>query len=316
MVSEFDNVKNPKDIAFYSGIIFTSLTLCQAFSVIQWGRLSDRIGRRPVLLMGLVGDTITTLLFGMSKSFKWALITRSLNGLCIGNSPVAKSAVAEMADDSNRPRMMALLPFAWNFGTMLGAMIGGTFADPVNKYPSIFGDSALFKHFPYLLPCIISAMITLVGFLVGYFRFEETLVRTPKVNSAEREPLLRQEEANEPVVVQQEMTLRELLTPTVVRVLMANAFMSLSMSMASQLYPIFAATNASEGGLGFDTTKIGYTFTVSGIAVIYLQLVAYPKWARKYGALSCYQNGLKIMIPYFVFTPFLSILARHIESTI
>ncbi|KAJ1641696.1 hypothetical protein LPJ64_006367 [Coemansia asiatica] len=330
MVSEFDTIKDPKDIAFYAGLILTSLSICQTFSVMYWGRLSDKIGRRPVLLMGLFGDTVTILLFGFSKSYKWALITRCLNGICVGNSPVAKSAVAEMSDDTNRPRMMALLPLSWNFGTVFGAAIGGMLANPVDKYPLIFGNSVIFKEFPYLLPCLVSSCLTLTCLIVGIFKFEETLVinkqtvtpaagRQQSSSTTEATPLLRQEEENVIVAQQQKqpvVTLGQLLTPTVVHIFITNSLMSISTTMSDQLLPIFAATDPSEGGLGFDTRQIGYTFFVSGFAVLYLQLVAYPRWAQKYGTLMCYKYGLVIMTPYFILVPFLSILAATITSSV
>ncbi|KAJ1811807.1 hypothetical protein LPJ56_005703, partial [Coemansia sp. RSA 2599] len=328
MVSEFDTVKDPKNIAFFAGLILTSLSICQTLSVMFWGRLSDKIGRRPVLLMGLFGDTVTTILFGMSKSYKWALITRSLNGICVGNAPVSKSAIAEMSDDTNRPRTMALAPLTWNFGSLFGAAIGGLLANPAEKYPRVFGNVALFKEYPYLLPCLVSALIALVCFVVGIFKLEETLVvnkqqvvtptaqSQPSGSATEATPLLRQQEESVAAERQPQVTLRQLLTPVVTRVLLTNGLMSISAAMSDQLLPMFSATNPKDGGLGFDTRQIGYSYFVSGFAVLYLQLVAYPKWSRKYGALLCYQYGLKIMTPYFVLMPFLTMLARHAENAI
>ncbi|KAJ1646964.1 hypothetical protein LPJ64_001585 [Coemansia asiatica] len=285
MVSEFDTIKDPKEIAFYAGLISASMYICQTFSVLYWGRLSDKIGRRPVLLMGLFGDTVTTLLFGLSKSYKWALFTRCLNGICVGNSAVAKSAVAEMSDDTNRPRMMALVPLSWNFGSAFGAVIGGMLADPVEKYPRIFGNSVIFKEFPYLLPCLASSCLALAFFIVGIFKFEETLVIDKQVagrqqsgSSIEATPLLHQEEENIAIIQQQqqqqqpEVTLRQLFTPIVIHVLITNSLMSIATVMSDQIFPIFAATDPSEGGLGFDTRQIGYSYFVSGFAVLYLQL--------------------------------------------
>ncbi|KAJ2224907.1 hypothetical protein IWW45_007990 [Coemansia sp. RSA 485] len=254
MVSEYDIVKNPKD-----------------------GRLSDRIGRRPVLLMGLLGNTITIILFGFSKNFWWALAARSLNGICVGNSPVSKPVIAEMADDTNRTRMMALQSLASNAGAALGALIGGTFSNPVDKYPQIFGNSVLFKTYPYLLPCLISGSISLVCFVIGFFKFEETLDMLHRVSTGsnrsldqingvnESSRLLRSEEENTNAVVQQnkDITLRQLLTPTVVNVLFTSLLSSAIILIAEHIYPIFAATPPS-----YAIQITGIVFTATGFNVI------------------------------------------------
>ncbi|KAJ2667535.1 hypothetical protein GGH99_006653, partial [Coemansia sp. RSA 1285] len=88
------------------------------------------LGRRPVILIGLVGNLLTFVLFGVSKSFTWAMVSRSLNGLFTGNTIAIKSVIAEISDHTNRSQMMAMLPLMWNLGTMLGGAVGGLFVDP------------------------------------------------------------------------------------------------------------------------------------------------------------------------------------------
>jgi MFS family permease len=73
----------------------------EAITVLYWSRLSDRIGRKPVLLVGLFGITLSMILVGMSRSF-WALVvSRSICGALNGNSGVAKSALGELTDGTN-----------------------------------------------------------------------------------------------------------------------------------------------------------------------------------------------------------------------
>lgn len=69
---------------------------------IPWGLLSDRVGRRPVILGGLAGTCVSLLLFGLSTSLPWAIVTRCMCGLLSGNVGVIKSAMTELTDASNR----------------------------------------------------------------------------------------------------------------------------------------------------------------------------------------------------------------------
>ncbi|KAJ2564431.1 hypothetical protein GGH12_001978 [Coemansia sp. RSA 1822] len=323
MVEGFDVVKNPQDVSFYAGLLLTSYSICQAITTMYWGPLSDRIGRRPTLLMGLTGDLATFVLFGLSKSYKWAIITRSLNGFFAGNSAVVKSVVTEIADDTNRPRMMALLPLMWNIGAVAGAAVGGLLADPTNQYPSIFGRCEIFRTYPYLLPCLVGSLTTTFGLIVGLFKLKETLVIEPAIAdvaaretgvATESTPLVSsapQQHGKPPA-----HSMLSLLTPTSKYVMATNLLMCLAIAMGDQIYPIFAASAPVDGGLGFSTQDIGISLSVSSVAVLYLQLVAYPKLVQKYGALTCCQMGLKIMTPFFFAMPFLSLLSSSIESMI
>ncbi|KAJ2689808.1 hypothetical protein H4R19_006471, partial [Coemansia spiralis] len=76
MVEGFDVVKSPQDVSVYSAVLFMSFSICQALTSMYWGSLSDRIGRRPTLLLCTTGNLVTFVLFGLSKSFTWALVTR------------------------------------------------------------------------------------------------------------------------------------------------------------------------------------------------------------------------------------------------
>lgn len=92
----------------------------QGCTVLQWGRLSDRIGRKPVLLIGLSGSCIAMLSFGLSTTYPRLLVSRGMAGLLNGNIGVAKTAIAEMTDDSNRPVAIAMFPAAWFVGCTFG----------------------------------------------------------------------------------------------------------------------------------------------------------------------------------------------------
>ncbi|KAJ2812204.1 hypothetical protein H4S07_001563 [Coemansia furcata] len=325
MIEDFGVAETPKDISYYASLLFVSLSISQTATVMYWGRLSDRIGRRPVLIAGLIGTLAVSVLFGVCKTFTMALLVRLAAGVFAGNAAVMKSAMAEIADDTNRSRMMALLPLTWNFGSMVGSGVGGVFANPATQFPGVFGDSKLFTYFPYLLPCLIGSTVAAFGLVAGIFNFRETLVRPscaaieepaseqPTGGSTEITPLLAQSAATSVAPVKQS-SMRSLLTPLVVRVMVTNAIMCFAYNMCDQLYPIFAATNPRDGGLGLDPRSIGVSLGIEGIVVVYIQLLVYPRLERKFGVLYCYRRGLSFAIPYLISMPFLSMIALHLQN--
>ncbi|KAJ2342256.1 mitochondrial 2-enoyl thioester reductase, partial [Coemansia sp. RSA 2671] len=243
------------------------------------------------------GNFVSFLLFAVSPTFYIALGARSLNGMLAGNVAVMKSVMAEISDDSNRARVMALLPLVWNVGSVAGSAAGGVLADPAREGGMLEG-VRVFRMFPYLLPCLVASCVTLVGLVLGTFVVRETL---RKRGAEEGVPIL----GGRP-----RRGFRELMTPVVSSVMFNNAMSSLIVSMSDQVYPIFAATGRSDGGLGFDSREIGYSLAISGLAVFYLQLAVYPRMERRYGALGCYRRGLLVLVPYLVAMPWVSMVGR------
>lgn len=85
-----------KDASFYAGLLVSAYAVAEALTSMGWGLLSDHIGRKPVVLLGLVGVGISSLIFGLAKQYWVALLARFIGGALNGNVSVMQTMVAEM----------------------------------------------------------------------------------------------------------------------------------------------------------------------------------------------------------------------------
>ncbi|KAF2672608.1 major facilitator superfamily transporter [Microthyrium microscopicum] len=169
------NVGRPSDAAFYAGILIAAFSLAEAVTGLFWGSLSDRIGRKPVLLIGTVGTFISLIILGVAESFWIALLGRILGGLLNGNIGVIQTMVGELAQNpKHETRAFAVMPFVWSIGTIIGPALGGYFADPSSSWPLMFPSDGLFAKLPYLLPNLICAVLLLFSMFAAYFFLHET----------------------------------------------------------------------------------------------------------------------------------------------
>lgn len=125
-----------------------------------------------------------------------ALMSRSLCGLLNGNIGVAKCVLGEITDDSNQSFAFSLFGFLYGMGTLVAPMLGGLLSNPATKYPNLFGNWGLFIEFPYLLPCIISSLVSLFGFVVGLLFFEETLHKSQASEDHDNTPISDQKDVD------------------------------------------------------------------------------------------------------------------------
>lgn len=84
MILSFDITSNTRTLAVYVGMVTSSFAFAEFASGVAWGRISDRIGRKPVLLCGLAGTALSMLVFGFARSLPVALLGRALGGLLNG----------------------------------------------------------------------------------------------------------------------------------------------------------------------------------------------------------------------------------------
>ena len=103
MVKSF-HIGQEKDASFYAGVLISSFALSESLTGMYWGSLSDRVGRKPILLLGCAGTMLSMLMMGFATSFWVALLARSLGGLLNGNIGIIQTMVGELVKKPEHER--------------------------------------------------------------------------------------------------------------------------------------------------------------------------------------------------------------------
>ncbi len=110
---------------FEVGLLVTVYSVIQLVMAPMWGRLSDRIGRRPILIVGLVGSAASYVLFATAGSLSLLFLSRIVGGFGGSTIPVAQAYIADLTPPSKRAGSMGLIGAAFGLGFVIGPALGG-----------------------------------------------------------------------------------------------------------------------------------------------------------------------------------------------
>ncbi len=156
------------------GFLLGSYALAQFFGAPILGGLSDRLGRRKVLMLSIFGSLVGYILFGigiLTRNIPLIFASRLLDGFTGGNIAVAMSAISDISDEKSKAKNFGLVGMAFGFGFIIGPFIGGKLAD-----------SSISSWFNSATPFWFAAGLCALNLLMLYIYFKETLhtkVNTP-----------------------------------------------------------------------------------------------------------------------------------------
>ena len=157
----------------YITMIMASYALCQFLAAPLWGRVSDAYGRKPVLLVTVIGGGVGFVLLGLADSVWMLILARIIGGLCAGNLSAAYAYVSDITTPENRSAGLGKIGAAFGLGFVLGPAIGGFLAG---------GDTALTANFA--LPAFVAAGLSVLAFLCTLVLLKES--RKPSGASASK----------------------------------------------------------------------------------------------------------------------------------
>ncbi|CEL60266.1 putative peptide/nitrate transporter At3g43790 OS=Arabidopsis thaliana GN=ZIFL2 PE=2 SV=2 [Rhizoctonia solani AG-1 IB] len=265
-------------VGYYAGLIESIFFLTESLLTLQYGRVSDRIGRRPVLMFGLFGQAVSIFSVGLSKKYWQLVFSRALSGALNGNTGVAKSMVVELTDETNQAQAFSFIPIVWSMGSTLGPFLGGTLSHPAKLLPSVF-DTPFWHKYPYFLPCLVAAIYAAGVFVFGALFLKET--HTVDTGHGVNEAAESNEHRAKP---KGSVPVRSVLTRRA-RIAIANyAALAFTDIAYLALLPVMFAVSVKGGGLGFNPRSIGLILGLQGITTGFVQVCLFAPLHRRFGS--------------------------------
>ncbi|KAL5339754.1 major facilitator superfamily domain-containing protein [Aspergillus crustosus] len=342
MASSFPEVK-PGTVGIYVGLIGTSFAVAQLVTNYFWGWLSDRIGRKPVILLGTILTAVCFVAFGFCTTLYQAVAVQALMGVVNGNQGLVSTCLGEITDKSNQSKAFTYLPVLYGLGGITGPLLGGLLVFRENPFNR--GEP---NPFPYLAPNLLSAAILLIDFIVSLIFLEESLEDADtlprfgrkihdlfswlwQITSFGRRPrtvrpgdhlpyrLIREhtgdsqehdsdlDSASEVSSIHhghESLSRSELFNRDTVLLLLTYLIFALCNIAFNALFPIFSQA-APPIGRGLTPSEIGLAQGFSGVVTIIFQICIFGQLRNKMGNRWSYRAGLFGFVVAFILMPFI-----------
>ena len=254
-------------------LIIASHSILAGLSGPFWGRLSDKIGRKPVMLICLAGAALSYLMLAFSHTLWMVYMARIFAGAMSGNFGVASAMVADMSKPEDRAKFMGIIGAAFGVGMVIGPFLGGFLG----------GEEASF-----FLPGIVSMGLSLTAMLAGALFLKETL-------SPEQRTEHSQMQAAAPV-----QSLWQIVKSSGNRLLVFQYFIQNSThSTVSYLFPLWVGVY-----LGWGAKEVGMVFGAMGLLMAVLQAGLIGRIVKLLGEWGVLVTGISLSAIGFVVSAF------------
>ena len=231
--------------AFTIGLLGTSFSLMQFLFSPLWGRWSDKIGRKPIILVGLMGSCLSYLGLALSTSLAFLFIARIVGGIAGAHIPTAQAYIADVTTPENRAKGMGMVGAAFGLGFIFGPAIGG-----------------ILTRFGPATPMWCASALCLANFVAALFWLPESRTVGAATKNLGRLEAFRHAARN----------------PTLLLLLSLFFMVTLAFSGFEATFAIF-----SEAKFGFTASTIGFVFAFIGVVLALVQGVLVGKAVKILG---------------------------------
>ena len=237
------------------GLLFAAFSVAQLIAAPALGALSDRFGRRPVLIFSLIGTVISFAMLAVAQSLIMLFVARVVDGLSGGNITTARAYIADVTEPSDRAKAFGFLGAAFGLGFIVGPGLAG-----------------LFAQISYTAPIWAAAAVTMVATAMAWFWLPETVHRASAA-------------AVSPWRAVPEVLSRPHLRP----LLIADFLYWCSFAVCTTTFALFASRR-----FGFDVTETGYVLAAFGMLGVVVQAGLVGIAVAKLGVLRTFLIGLAL----------------------
>lgn len=257
------------------GLLFATFAACQFIAGPIWGNVSDRIGRKRVLIVSQIGATIGWFMLAFAHTIGMVFVARMVEGVSGGNISVTQAYVADLVEPKQRGRAFSYVGASFSAGIVFGPVLGGV----------------LFDRYGFSAPFIAAATLQLVTLLVTIILLPES--RNPEGSQVATFGQIR----------------ASLADPRVAPILLQTWAFSLALYA---WFGVFALL--MQAALGFSASQTSFFFASFGLLSVVLQLGPGPKLIDRSGDRRSSSIGIGLALIAFLLVPFIHNVATMLPT--
>ncbi|HET6845617.1 MAG TPA: MFS transporter, partial [Anaerolineales bacterium] len=223
---------------FITGLLVASYAAAQLIGAPLLGRLSDRYGRRPILLASVLGTALGFVLLGFARALWVLFLSRVIDGLTGGNLSVAQAYISDVTDAKDRARGLGMIGAAFGLGFIIGPAVGG-----------------ILSQWGYHVPALVAAALAAANLCLIYFWLPESLpIERRGAAIAQRAP------------VTLEALISALKRPFTGPLLISRFVFGVAFAILQLIFSLYALSK-----FGLTATQTGYILAYVGVLAVITQ---------------------------------------------